>query len=160
MEDYIINVKIEKEDELYNKFDSENQTLSDDFISYIKDKINEAYMKQNIIININSDETIDEDNAKKVWKKYMDTEMKKLDREKRSNRIKQIWLIIVGIIFISISIAVGAKFDTIIVEILSIIGSFAIWETTDIWLIENKSINFKILECRKIMNSKITFNNK
>ena len=64
-------------------------------------------------------------------------------------------MLIVGILFIIFSIVLTNKVNLIILEIISTIGSFSIWESANSWLLQSKAIKYNKLKIIKLKNSEI-----
>lgn len=148
-ENSIINIKIDNELELYNRFDETNQTISDDIISYIENKIEEIPIYNSIEIDIKCDKIVDIENFSKSYQKYINKELKKKNKEIIFNKIRKILLLIIGIIFILLSFALSSKVETIITEIISIIGSFSIWEVADLVLLTGNDLKIEKLNLKR-----------
>ena len=154
-----MKIKIDNENELYNPFDKFEETLSEDLISYINNKEEIISIKEKENIEIISTKKIDEDKFKKSFEKYCDEQLILINRQQKINRTKQIGMLIVGIIFIIFSILLTDKISIIILEIISTIGSFSIWESANSWLLQSKAIKFNKLRTMKLKNSEIKFEN-
>ena len=154
-----MKIKINNEDELYNSFDKFEETLSEDLIAYINNKSEIASIKQKEDIEIVSEKKIDENKFKKSFEKYCDEQLILINRQQKINRTKQIGMLIVGIIFIIFSILLTDKISIIILEIISTIGSFSIWESANSWLLQSKAIKLNKLRTMKLKNSEIKFEN-
>lgn len=152
-----MKIKISNEDELYNSFDKYEETLSEDLISYINNKAEVAPITEKEDIEIISTNKIDEDKFKKSFEKYCDEQLMIVNRQQRINRTKQIWMLMLGIVFIILSILLTDKINIIILEIISTIGSFSIWESANSWLLESKVIKFNKLKTIKLKNTEIKF---
>lgn len=152
-----MKVKINDEHELYNSFDQFDETLSEDLVSYINSKEEIASIKEKGVIEIISEKKIDENKFKKAFEKYCDEQLIIINRQQKINRTKQIWMLMVGILFIIFSILLADKINIIILEIISTIGSFSIWESANSWLLQSKSIKFNKLKAIKLKNSEIKF---
>ena len=152
-----IEINIKEESDLYNLFDKYNKTLSEDFISYIDAKAELSNIKDKIQIEIISDKDIDKELLKNTFIEYYDEQIVLINREAKLNRTKQIWLFVIGIIFIAISLTLNNISNTIILEIISTIGSFSIWESANSWLLESKYIKVRKLKMIKLKNSNIVF---
>ncbi len=155
-----MKIKIHNEDELYNSFDKFEETLSDDLISYINNKEDISSIKEEEKIEIISTKKIDENKFKKSFEKYCNEQLILIKRQQKINRTKQIGMLIVGIIFIIFSIVLAEKINIIILEIISTIGSFSIWESANSWLLQSKAIKFNKLKAIKLKNSEISFINE
>ena len=71
--------------------------------------------------------------------------------------MKQVRLFAIGLAFIAIWLLVKTITNVLIVEILSIIGSFAIWEASNIWIVEKPSIRLKRHRLRRLMDTEVRF---
>ena len=150
-----MKIKIDNEHELYNTFDKFEETLSEDLISYINNKEEISSIKEKENIEIISTKKIDEDKLKKAFKKYCDEQLILINRKQKINSTKQIGMLIVGILFIIFSIVLTNKINIIILEIISTIGSFSIWESANSWLLQSKAIKYNKLKIIKLKNSEI-----
>ncbi len=150
-----MKIKIDNEHELYNTFDKFEETLSEDLISYINNKEEISSIKEQENIEIISTKKIDEEKLKKAFKKYCDEQLILINRKQKINSTKQIGMLIVGILFIIFSIVLTNKVNLIILEIISTIGSFSIWESANSWLLQSKAIKYNKLKIIKLKNSEI-----
>ena len=154
---YEIQLNIENEEQLYNSFDKFNNTLSDDVYSYINNRIEFTNITDKIEIKINSNEKIDSDHFIQAYNAYIDEQLKLAQKESKFNTTKQIWLLGIGILFIIFSLIFSEKINVIVLEIISTIGSFSIWESANSWLIERKIIKGKKIRLRRLKNAEIKF---
>ena len=88
------------------------------------------------MIHIYSDTPVDEERVKRNIRRYTEDEGKIMKRKQQRSRIKQLWLFAIGIAFIAFWLFIASKTENILVEVLSIIGSFAVWEAANIWIVE------------------------
>ena len=153
--DYEIQVKVRNEEELYNRFDETKNTLSDEVISYIEENLNKKRILVNLIIKIKSDNFIDEKQIEKAFKVYIDNKIELNQRHKRFNRLRQIRLFVIGLIFISISIIIGTILNSVLYTIISTVGSFAIWEASNIWIVENMESKIEKRILQSLLKAKI-----
>lgn len=152
-----MKIKIDNEDELYNSFDKFGETLSEDLISYINNKSEVSPIKQKEDIEIVSSSKIDEERFKKSFEKYCNEQLTLINRQQAINRTKQIGMLFVGIIFIIFSLVLADRINILIIEIISTIGSFSIWESANSWLLQSKVIKFNKMRALKLKNSEIKF---
>ena len=146
-ENFEIQIKVDNEEELYNKFDETKSTLNSKLISYIEENLNKKNVFDNLIIIVTSPSNIDENQFKKAFEQYVKDKILLNQKRNRFNKLKQIRLLIIGFIFIIISTIIATLFNSVIYTIISTIGSFAIWEASNIWIVENmdSKIEKKIL---------------
>ena len=64
-ENFEIQIKVENENELYNKFDETKRTLNAKLISYIEENLNKKRVFDSLIIRVKSSSDIDKENFKK-----------------------------------------------------------------------------------------------
>lgn len=132
-----------------------HNTLSNDVISYIEDNLEKKKIIEDLVIKIKTNDDVDEDHIKKVLNNYIEDKIELNERHRKNNKLKQIRLFIIGLIFIILSIIVGKTLDTILYTIISTIGSFAIWEAADIWIVENMDSKIRDRKLKSLLNSKI-----
>ena len=134
---YEIKLKIHEEADLYNPLDPDQVLLSDDVVSYILRKYEERPdLRDKHAIHIYSDTPVNEERVKRNIRRYTEEEGKLMQRKQHRNRINQLWLFGIGVAFIALWFFIAAKTENILVEVLSIIGSFAVWEAANIWIVE------------------------
>lgn len=160
MEKNCILINIENETELLNKWDSE-KSFNEDFKSYIISKINEISNNEKINLIINNNNFIEQSLVEDIFFKWINKEIRNIQNKKVNNTKKQIKLLIIGILFIVISLYIEQTNNIVLFTVISTIGAFAVWEAASIWIIENPELrkNNKILN--KInKNLNIIVNNK
>jgi len=131
-----IKIKIHEEADLYNPLDPEGSELSDEVITYMVRKYQEKGRKEKHIIHIISDEPVDEEKVRNSFLAYSTKEEMIFGNVRNRTTLKQFTLFVVGILFISLWLFASSRTENLLVEILSIIGSFALWEAADIWIVE------------------------
>ncbi len=152
-----ININVNDEKELYNTFDKYNETLSEDLLSYINDKNELLNLKENILIEIIMATNIDEKRFIDCFENYCNNRLELVEIEERINITKMLYLLMIGMMFIMFSMILNNKVNIIILEIISTIGSFSIWESANSWFIERKVIRLNKLKSLRLKNSKIIF---
>ena len=76
----------------------------------------------------------------------------------RINRIKIVSLALLGVALLALYFALELFIsEALFMELLSIAGSFAIWEAVDCWLLERKSMDLEYLYAGQAALSEITF---
>lgn len=160
MEKNCIVINIENETELLNKWDSE-KSFNEDFKSYIISKTNEISNNEKINLIINSNNFIEQSLVEDMFFKWINKEICNIQNKKVNNIIKQIKLLIIGIIFIAISLYIEQTNNIVLFTVISTIGAFAVWEAASIWIIENPELRKNNKMLNKInKNLNIIVNNK
>lgn len=158
MDTFKIEINIKEESDLYNSFDRYNKTLSEDLISYVSKKLELATIKDQIQIEIISDEKLDEKSIKTTFEEYCDEQLKINAKNSKMNTTKQIWLLVIGLVFISISFALSSISESLLYTVISTIGSFSIWESANSWIVDRKIIKFNIFKLIKLKKSSVICN--
>lgn len=79
---------------------------------------------------------VDEERMKQAFNDWYDEEFMLLKRE-AINIMRQLWMFIIGAMFIAVSITIEKFVDKVAFTILSTIGAFAMWEMAGVWIIQN-----------------------
>ena len=147
MKSIIVNIRREKD--LYEKYSNE---VSSELIKYL---IDEAKVKDDVEIIVNT--KLDIKNIDKLIKSGLEDSIKDIKKIDKFYDNKQVILFIVGMLFLIFSTITKPE---IIKELILIIGWVAVWEVMDIAInIDSKQkYNKKIVN--KLINCKITVNNK
>ena len=138
-----IKLRIHNEDELYNPFDEDCKTLSSDVIDYIYFRYKEKDLLDKLAIHVVSDEKIDIEKLRSAFSNYYEYQQSQLSKEKKRNMLKQLWMFVIGVVFITFGIYTSDKLPILPEEIVSTIGAFSMWEAASIWIVENPEIRIK-----------------
>ena len=138
-----IKLKILSEEDLYQPYDPDHRTLNPDVLDYIEQKLKRLHHDERPVLRIQSDEPVDQDAVKSVFGNYLAEQSEELEREKKLNHVRQLRMLAIGISFITLWLIVSSRSEGVGAEVLSIIGSFAIWEATNIWLIDSPHVRIK-----------------
>lgn len=71
--------------------------------------------------------------------------------------MKQLTMFVIGILAISLWLFVARRTENLLVEILSIIGSFALWEAVNIWIVEKPVMRMEENRLKKMMQAEVKF---
>ena len=64
-------------------------------------------------------------------------------------------MFIIGVVFIVLWLVVSAVSEGVGAEVLSIIGSFAVWESANIWILDNPEIRMNKLFVKHLRDAEI-----
>ena len=154
METYEIKINIADESELYNSFDLDRTTLNNDLIAYMTDRYTEKEFGKKAVF-VFSGAAIDADHLRNVFNQHIEREFDKTVKETRINSLKQLRLLLIGVVFIAAGFFFSNYLDSIPVEILSIIGSFSVWEAANIWIVENPKLKLRNKLLTKLQEAEI-----
>ena len=152
-----IKLKIRSEADLYNPLDPDQVMLSDAVTGYIIRKYQEMNHTEEFCLHIISDEPVNEDRVRENIRTHMRHEQEIGSRELKLSTGRQIRLFVIGIAFISVWLFAAANTGNIAAEVLSIIGSFAVWEAADIWIAEKPHIRLRKMKLKILEKTEIRF---
>lgn len=148
-----ILLTVRDESDLYNPFDE--SFLSGDVIDFLSDRIKGT--KGEIILDIRSGCELDEERVRRTFVNQCSEFLAMLESDKRRNMFRQLIMFIIGIVFIVLWLAVSASMEGVGAEVLSIIGSFAMWEAANIWIVDNPEIRRDELLLVRLKQAEISF---
>ena len=142
MDRFEIKIKVNDESELYNSFDPEGLTLGEDILAYLTERYSEkGFGKKSVLTFSGAD--VDAEHLKIALRHHIKAELDKVEKQKRLNIIKQLRLLLIGVVFIAAGIFFSGRSDSVPIEILSIVGSFSVWEAANIWIVENPTLKMR-----------------
>ena len=155
-----IRVILEEEAELFNKFD--NDELSKELGEYIFQEYENVKESDSVVIEFYTSFKLDESKEEdiiKLIRQYFKKQIEESNSYNMFDNIKKIISFFVGMLIIFISDLCYYRSSHFVGEILSIVGSVAIWGVFDgiITTIFNNKINKAKLN--KLIKSKIMFYN-
>ena len=115
---------------------------------------------EQIVIEIETEEPVDLAQFQTCYKNYLSTELTKVEKEMKYNQFRKIRFLFIGTVFIVLSALFQNQLHTIILELLSIIGSFAIWEMTNLILVGNRELKSSKLNLKRELQTKIRLKEK
>ena len=154
MAEFRISVHVSDEDTLYNPFDAAKQTLSAALTDYITSCYTEKHFHESAVL-VFSGTHIDGERLKKALLRYIQKELEHNDRRRKRNVVKMLRLLVIGLLFVSAGILLGKRLNSILLEVLSIIGSFAVWEAANIWIVENPETALRERFLKRLMETSV-----
>ena len=87
-----------------------------------------------------SREPMDEQRVRDSISMWIKNEKHELKREEHASKLRQIWMLVIGVVFVAVSIAVELLVSEFSFTILSTIGAFALWEAANLWIVETPQL--------------------
>lgn len=153
-----INLKIQEEDDLFSPYDPQKKLLSEDVLSHLeRNYINKhRHLSDQFTLHIYSDTPVNEKTVKERFANYFTQEMDNTSYEIKQLTKKQIYLIIFGIVFLMIWLALSLSIDDPVgLEIISIMGWVAIWEATSIAIMQRPALMLTKKNYERFINAPI-----
>ena len=137
-----IKLKIHEEADLFSDLDPDQMMLSEAVTGYL----NYNYMKmhrnhnEQFKLRIISDTPVDEQRVTERIRDYYQQELSNSAFALKRLTTKEICMIVIGVIALSIWLILSANGSNVGIEILSIVGWVAIWEATSIIIMERPEL--------------------
>ena len=153
-----INIEINEDSKIYNEYNSTQ--LSDELNNYIYNQCKGTKVKTNINININHCNKLNDDEKEKIIDAIRSSyglQIKENLLNLKDEHIKQLILILIGMIIIIIShLLLSYKLD-LIADLTSILGYVLLWEIAyNIVFVETIKRN-ELRRLERLKKAKITF---
>ena len=142
---YEIRIKIHDEADLYEPFDPDGSLLSEDVVSYFSRRFQERAVGEAASLRIISDVPVNEER------------LEQNAREQRKYSLKQLYLVLIGLAFIALWLVLARTTEGIGSEVLSIIGSFAVWEAANIWIVEKPALRLSKHRLKGLADMEVLF---
>lgn len=156
----VIYIKINDDTQLYNPFSYGDQlVINQDIVDYIDSKAHNIPVRYPLRICFVGDLQVED--KKKIQNLlyeyyFLALQNKKIDLHR--NFIKIIALFIIGTTFLLLWFALEAyELGQLFSEIVSIIGTFALWEVADFYILERTEIKMEYVYAGQIATASIDF---
>ncbi|MCR4707440.1 MAG: hypothetical protein K5746_05770 [Clostridiales bacterium] len=78
--------------------------------------------------------------------------------EQRFNSLKMLYMVLIGVAFILLYLLLAYnQDDNLFLEILSVIGSFAMWEAANCFFLERMEIKKKLYDTAQLLTAEVAF---
>lgn len=150
-----INLRIHDEKELYDPFDESCRTLNSDVSDYLAGQYGRKEAGDEILLKIKCDGAVNFERVRGAFQELIREQELRNANQKRLNMVKQIWLFSIGVVFVAAGILLDSVLGSVPVELISIVGSFAVWEAANIWIVENPRTRLARRTLKKLNATKI-----
>lgn len=147
-----IEIYINNEEDLLEKYN--HKLVSQELIDYIISKSKNYFKEDDVVLVVENKTKYNDENVEKLIKNGLKFELQNSTKIKDLNNIKQVILILLGILFLFLSTLID---DSILKEVFIIIGWFPVWEAMDIEFFTDVKEKRKRRIINKLLESKIEF---
>lgn len=147
-----IYINVESENDIYSTFGGPGD-LNGEFVDYVIGKLKESEILEPVQLVFQSREPMNEQRVRDSLSMWIKKERHELQREERANKLRQLWLLIIGVAFVAVSIAVEVLVSEFSFTVLSTIGAFALWEVANGWILENPQLRIRRLLVKHMNNN-------
>ncbi len=157
----VIDIKLDDDYEIFNPLSMGNQKeINPDIFDYIDQKADLIPMRYPLVIRFHSKPLAEEDKSQisHCIKEHYFSEIQDVDWDKKKNNWLILLMSLIGVLFIVIYLICElTNSNMIIIEIMSIIGWFAIWEAANHFFVDRNELKRKKLEVTQSYIAKIEF---
>ena len=139
-----IYINVDSESDIYSTF-GDPEELNGEYVDYVIGKLKDSELLEPVQLIFQSREAMDEQRVRDSISMWIKNEKHELQREEHANKLRQFWLLIIGVAFVAGSIAVELLVSEFSVTVLSTIGAFALWEVANGWILENPQLRLRRL---------------
>ena len=132
--EFVIPIRVRDENDLFSEFDPSGLSLSSDLTEYLGDYVEDRKLGERVCFEIRSDTRPDMERTRKAILLFIEKLSRRNRREIRRNQANFLRLLVIGILFIVMGIALAGRMNTVLAAIISTIGSFSVWEASAIWI--------------------------
>ena len=147
-----IYINVDSESDIYSTFGGPGE-LNGEFVDYVIGKLKDTELLEPVQLVFQSREPMDEQRVRDSISMWIKNEKHDLQREERANKIRQLWLLIIGVAFVAVSIAVELLVSEFSFTVLSTIGAFALWEVANGWILDNPQLRLRRLLVKHMNNN-------
>lgn len=155
-----IKLKIHEEADLFSEYDPDQTLLSEDIASYFERNYLNKHRSpaEKYVIHIYSDTPVNKESIQTRIIKYFKQEKDNIAYEIKKLTLKQIYLAVCGVLFLSIWFFLSVNSESagaVKLEIISIVGWVAIWEAASISIMQRPELVFMRKAFERIINAQI-----
>ena len=153
----MIQLLINKESDLYNPYDPSQNRINEGVHNYLKSycSASETSEHKNDTLQIITDSPIDADRFQGVLHAAVKRDIAEFDRQIARNDRRAVWEIIVGLLFMAISIALAIYLDKLLLTIVSMFGTMAVRDAIKIKTTINHDIKYLRNQLEPMSNIKV-----
>lgn len=124
----MIQLRIKEESDLYNPYDPCKTKVNEGVYRYLKSYCSDTEVSEHTFdtLQIITDSPIDVDRFQKTLQDAVNRDLAEFDRQIDMNDKRVIWEIIVGVVFIALSIMLTIYLDKLLLTIVSVFGTMAV----------------------------------
>ena len=127
MDTFCIPIKVEEEKDLYESFLPSALAFSGELTAYLEDFLEDRKPGENVSLELQAPQPPDMEHFRNTFHAFTEKLIRRNKKAIRLADLETVLFLLLGMAFVSIRVALGDGVDTIGAEIISAIGSFAMW---------------------------------
>ena len=158
----IVKMKIQEESDLFSPLDPDQKQLSEEVTDYLFRSFQNTCKEkpEKYAIHIICDTPVNEGNVKGKISEYICREIDAVNRSLKNLALKAACLGIFGIAILSVWLFLSSDSENINLEILSIIGTVAVWEAVNVIIIGRHELLQSKKDLKKMLKAEIFISDK
>ena len=127
MDTFCIPIKVEDEQDLYERFLPSALSFSGELTAYLEDYLEDRQLGEGVILELQAPQPPDMEHFRNAFHAFTEKLIRRNSKAIRLADLETVLFLLLGMAFVSIRVALGDSVNTIGAEIISAIGSFAMW---------------------------------
>ena len=127
MDTLCIPIKVEDEKDLYDRFLPSALAFSSELTAYLEDYLEDRKLGEGVILELYAPQPPDMEHFRNAFHAFTEKLIRRNNKAIRLADLKAVLFLLLGMAFVSIGLALAGRVDSIGAEIISAIGSFAMW---------------------------------
>lgn len=144
-------------DEPYHPLSGKTQ-LDDSLFAYMESQANLLPSLVPIRVILHGVPEMEQETVSKLMREHYQTVMQDQLWDKHSSQRRMLYLTLIGTAFLGVYLLLALnREDSLFLEILSVIGSFSLWEAANCFLLERREIRRSLQETAQFITAEIAF---
>lgn len=157
MEEYLIQVLVNEEKNLYAEYDPSGLSLDRGLIDYLVDCVENRKPGEKVSFEILSDTELDMERIRKAFLRFIDKHSSRNHHEMVRSQANALRLLGIGVLFIVLGILIAGQVNSVMAAIISTTGSFSVWEASAVWVETLPSLRKKERLLRRLAEAEIRY---
>ena len=143
MNKFCIPIRVEDEENLYDRFYPSGLSFSGELVAYLEDYLVDRKVGEDISIELQSEKSLDMDRFRSTYQAYVEKLIRRNQREIRRSDLRAIAALLLGAVFVIIGYTSAGRVDTVTAEIISAVGSFSMWAAIAVFIETLPTLRYK-----------------
>ena len=127
MNTFCIPIKVENEEDLYDRFLPSGLSFSGELMAYLEDYLEDRRPGEGVCLELYAANEPDMNHFRNAYQTFLEKIIQRNNRAIHLADLKAVLSLVMGTAFISIGLALAGSVDQIVSEIIYSIGSFGMW---------------------------------
>ena len=157
MNTFCIPIKVTDEDALYDQFYPSGLSFSGELVAYLEDYIIDRKPGEDIVIELQAEQEPNMGRFRNTYDNYIEKLIERNKKEIGFSDFRAFASLVLGAIFIMIGYTFGDRFDTVTAEVISAVGSFAMWASIALFIETLPTLRYKDRVLKRFSKAEIRY---